>query len=110
MVALWSGSGLRSLWTTAISYLGQTARIIGFIGFTMIILVGADVSMALRAVEIVRITVAAATDTSAPLIRLLLGSDPFYPFLHEAIFLALLGKLSAAPFIAACNPVTIGAG
>ncbi len=75
----------------------------------MIILVGADVSMALRAVEIVRITVAAAADTAAPLIRFLLGSDPFHTFLHKAIFLTFLGKFSAAPFVAACNPVAIGA-
>ena len=76
----------------------------------MIILVGADVSMALRAVEIVRITIAAAADAAAPLIRFLLGSDPFYTFLNKAIFLTFLGKLSAASFVAACNPVTIGSG
>jgi hypothetical protein len=76
----------------------------------MIIFVGADVSMALRAIEIIRITVAAAADTAATLIRFFLGSHPFYTFLYKAVFLTFLGKLSAAPFVAACNPVTIGAG
>ena len=76
----------------------------------MIIFIRADVSMAFRAVEIIRVAVAAAANAAATLIRFFLGSDLFFTFLHKAVFLTLLGKLSAAPFVAACSPVTISAG
>ena len=75
----------------------------------MIVFVRADVSVAFRAIEIIWVAVAAATDAAATVVRFFFGSDLFFTFLYKAVFSTLLGKLSVAPFIAACNPVTIGA-
>ena len=65
--------------------------------------------MAFRAVIIVWIAVASAADATATLVGFLFGADLFYTFLHQTVFFAFFGQFPVAPFIAACDPVTVGA-
>ena len=76
----------------------------------MVIFIRTDVSMTFRAVKIIGVGVAAATDTATPLVGLFFGLDLFYTFLHKAVFSAFFGQLPVAPFISACDSVAIGAG